>query len=81
MDSALKELLDLASKRGSRYVKGETSMKQLSEKVAELGVLLLEKSRKIQGLSEEQSRPELIEIQQKVDDLRKALFANKIIAR
>jgi hypothetical protein len=53
----------------------------LSGELAELGVLLLEKSQAIETLRGEALKLELIEIQNKVDDLRKALFANKLLAK
>ncbi len=81
MDSKLEELIEIASRRGSRYFKGEVSVEELPEKVAELGVLLLEESRKLAGLREEKLRAELIEIQNKMDDLRKSVFSLKIFPK
>lgn len=77
MDDSLKELMESACKRGNRYVKGETPLGELPEKLAELGVLFLEKAKKIPDLQGEKLREELIEIQNKVDDMRKSLFSNK----
>jgi len=81
MDSTLKELVDLAVKRGNKYVKGETVIEGLSEKLAELGVLLLEKSAAFQGSTDNGLKEELIEIQNKLDDLRKSVFACKAQAK
>jgi len=78
MEKALKKLIDIALDRGNRYVKGEVTLGELPEKIAELGVLLLEKAGKLPGLKGEKLREELIELQNKVDDLRKSVFANKI---
>ena len=38
MDEKLKELISLANARGSKYMKGETSVSGIPEKVSELGV-------------------------------------------
>ncbi|OGW29445.1 MAG: hypothetical protein A2X59_11110 [Nitrospirae bacterium GWC2_42_7] len=80
MDSKLQEIVDIASSRGNQYVKGEATIEQLPEKIAELGVLLLEKAKVIQGigLSEERLKEELFEIQNKIDDLRKSVFSIKL---
>jgi len=78
MDNALKELMDLAARRGNKYVKGDATMPQLITKMAELGVLLLDKAKKLQDVEDAGIREELIEVQNKLDDLRKAIFANKI---
>lgn len=78
MDNTLKKIIGTALERGNKYVKGEVTLSELPEKIAELGVLLLEKAGKLPGLKGEKLREELIEIQNKVDDLRKSIFANKI---
>ncbi|MBI5639078.1 MAG: hypothetical protein HZA17_01505 [Nitrospirae bacterium] len=78
MDTALKELTDLALKRGNKYIKGETALTELPDKMAELGVFLLEKANRLQGLGETTIKDDLIEVQNKLDDLRKCIFANKI---
>lgn len=67
--------------RGNKYVKGPSTIQELPDKLAELGVLLIEKSRSVEALRGETLKLELIEIQNKVDDLRKALFANKLLAK
>ncbi len=77
MDKELNEIVDKAVKRGNRYVKGEATLHELSEKIAELGVLFLEKSHKLDSLTDERFREELIEIQNKIDDLRKSIFNGK----
>jgi len=81
VDELLERLKDLAVSRGNSYVKGPSVLQELPDKLAELGVLLLEKSKSIETLRGEALRLELIEIQHKVDDLRKALFANKLLAK
>ncbi len=81
MDSVLKELMETASRRGSKYIKGTSSFDGLPQKMAELAVLLLDKAKRLPGLEEAKIREELIEVQNKVDDLRKSLFANKILPR
>ena len=80
MDRKLQEIVDIASNRGNKYVKGEATIEQLPEKIAELGVLLLEKAKVIQGLGsrEERLKEELFEIQNKIDDLRKSVFSIKL---
>jgi hypothetical protein len=78
MENTLKELIELASQRGNRYVKGDTALGELPEKIAELGVLFLEKAKKLPDLNGEKLREELIEIQNKIDDLRKSIFSNKL---
>lgn len=77
MDRELKEIVEKAKKRGSRYVKGEATPHELPQKIAELGVLFLEKSHKLDSLSDKKFREELIEIQNKIDDLRKSIFKGK----
>jgi hypothetical protein len=79
MDQILEKLIELASSRGSKYAKGPSSMEELPEKLAELGVLLLKKSKTIQATRNEGLKQELIEIQDKIDDMRKTLFANKLL--
>ena len=81
MDEPLEKLRGLAVSRGNSYVKGPSTIQELPDKLAELGVLLLEKSQSIETLRGEALKLELIEIQNKVDDLRKALFANKLLAK
>jgi hypothetical protein len=81
MDTALKQLMDIAAARGSRYVKGEVALSGLHAKMAELGVLLLEKAKRLPELENAKKREELIELQNKIDDLRKSIFANKVLAR
>lgn len=77
MDIALKELIDSAIQRGNKYIKGETTLAELPEKTAELGVFLLEKAQRISDLEGEKLREELIGIQKKIDDLRLSLFNSK----
>ena len=81
MDNELKDIIDAAAARGNKYVKGESRLEELPQKIAELGVLLLEKSRRIPELDNSSLRNELIEIQNKLDDLRKCVFAGKISIR
>jgi hypothetical protein len=81
MDTALRQLMDVAARRGSRYVKGEVTISGLQAKMAELGVLLLEKARRFPDLENAGKREELIELQNKLDDLRKWIFASKIKMR
>ncbi len=81
MDNQLKEMMRIAAMRGNKYTKGKCSAEELPAKVAELGAFLLEKATRLQDLKVENMREELIEVQNKVDDLRKAIFANKILPR
>jgi hypothetical protein len=81
MDIALQELMSIAARRGNKYIKGEGTFADLQSKMAELGVLLLEKARRLPDLEEAKIREELIEVQNKLDDLRKVIFANKIQLR
>ncbi len=81
MDAALKELMYIAAMRGNKYVKGETAVPGLHSKMAEMGVLLLEKAHRLPDLEEPRLREELIEVQHKLDDLRKAIFASKMQPR
>jgi hypothetical protein len=78
MEKSLRELIDGAVRRGNKYVKGDTTLGELPEKIAELGVFLLEKASKLESIGGERLREELIEIQNKLDDSRKAVFSNKI---
>lgn len=77
MDIQLQEIIDKAIKRGNRYVKGQTTLHGLHVDIAELGVLFLEKSHKLASSRDERFREELIEIQNKIDDLRKSIFNSK----
>ena len=77
-DAELNQLMDIAARRGSRYIKGEVTMAGLESKMAELGVLLLEKARRFPDLDDGRKREELIELQNKLDDLRKYIFTSKI---
>ena len=81
MDTALKQLMEIAATRGSRYVKGEVAVSDLQAKMAELGVLLLEKAKRLPDLGNARKKEELIDLQNKMDDLRKSIFANKILTR
>jgi cob(I)alamin adenosyltransferase len=78
MDEQLKSLITLANSRGSQYMKGESSIKEIPDKMAELGVYLLSKTNRVKELDGDRLREQLNEIQQKIDDLRKAIFANKL---
>lgn len=81
MDNKLKEIMEMAAGRGSRYIKGETALEELPSKIAELGVFLLEKSKKMSERDDGKIKEDLIEVQNKLDDLRKALFSSKIAAQ
>ncbi len=81
MDETLQKLIELASARGSNYVKGASTLAELPDKLAELGVLLLEKARTIQHADNNKLKEELIELQNRVDDMRKTLFANKLLIK
>lgn len=81
MDNSLKELIEKASSRGSNYLKGEATLKEIPEKMAELGVFLLEKTKILPALQNEKLKEELIEIQNKLDDMRKTVFACKILVK
>jgi hypothetical protein len=81
MDAALKQLMELAATRGSRYIKGEVAISDLQTKMAELGVLLLEKARRLPDLEDARRKEELIDLQNKMDDLRKSIFTKKILNR
>lgn len=78
MDSELQALMDLATRRGNKYLKGDTTLSDISTKMAELGVMLLQVARRFPALDNQRGKEELIEVQQKLDDLRKAIFTNKI---
>ncbi|MBA4373058.1 MAG: hypothetical protein C0402_09400 [Thermodesulfovibrio sp.] len=78
MDSELQTLMDLATRRGNKYLKGNSGLADISTKMAELGVMLLEVARRFPDLAEQRSKEELIEVQQKLDDLRKSIFTSKI---
>lgn len=81
MDNALRDLMNAAAVRGNMYVKGEVTGNELPEKMAELGVLLLEKAKRLSEIGNDRTREELVEVQNKLDDLRKVVFANKIIQK
>lgn len=81
MDRALQQLIELALSRGNKYVKGPSTLAELPGKLAELGVLLLEKAKHVQHADNNKLKEELIELQNKVDDMRKTLFANKLLIK
>ena len=81
MDKALEQLIELASARGNHYVKGPSALQDVPAKLAELGVFLLAKSQAVQTTRDEALKHEPIEIQNRVDDLRKTLFASKLIVK
>ena len=81
MDQSLEKIVGLAVARGNKYLKGPATLQDLPSKLAELGILLLEKSQAVQTVQDDALKQELIEIQNKVDDLRKTLFANKLLVR
>ncbi len=81
MDETLQQLIELASLRGNKYVKGASTPAELPNKLAELGVLLLEKAKIIQHSDNNKLKEELIELQNKIDDMRKTLFANKLLIK
>lgn len=81
MDETLQQLIELASLRGNNYIKGASTLDELPSKLAELGVLLLEKAKVIQHSDNDKLKEELIELQNKVDDMRKTLFANKLLIK
>jgi len=81
MDENLQKLIELASLRGNNYVKGPSNLDELPGKLAELGVLLLEKTKIIQNSDSNKLKEELIELQNKIDDMRKTLFANKLLIK
>jgi hypothetical protein len=78
MDSELHTLMELATRRGNKYLKGDTTLSDIDAKMAELGVMLLEVAGRFPGLNDQRGKEELIDVQQKLDDLRKAIFTNKI---
>lgn len=78
MDKQLNELISLATLRGTQYIKGETSITELPEKLAELSVFLLIEVPRVAVLKGDKLREEFNEIQQKIDDFRKAIFVNKL---
>lgn len=81
MDETLEKLIELAAARGNNYVKGASTLAELPEKLAELGVLLLEKAKTIRHADDNKLKEELIELQNRVDDMRKTLFANKLLIK
>jgi hypothetical protein len=81
MDETLHQLIELAALRGNNYVKGASTLDELPTKLAELGVLLLEKAKIIQHSDNNKLKEELIELQNKIDDMRKTLFANKLLIK
>ncbi|MGE5301632.1 MAG: hypothetical protein ACM3MB_11850 [Acidobacteriota bacterium] len=80
MPHLIKELISIATRRGNK-LKGETTAVALQSKVAELGVLLLEKAGRFPDLEDSKIRAELIEIQNKLYNLRKVIFASKVHLR
>ena len=81
MDEHLKKLIELATLRGSNYIKSASSLEELPDKLAELGVFLLERSGSIQRNGNTISKDEIVELQHKIDDMRKTLFTNKLLIK
>ena len=77
MDRQLDGLVEFASLRGSRYIKGDAALWEIGRKTAELGVLLLQFAKQMAGLDDEDLRAKLMEIQPYVDDYRKIVFSLK----
>lgn len=77
IDDSLKQAIEIAIGRGSKYVKGQTAIDELPEKVAELGIYLLSRAKILNGLKGARLKEELNEIQSKIDDLRKDIFYSK----
>lgn len=76
-EKTIKHAVEIASARGNRYVKGDVSIDDLPSKVAELGIYMLEKSKQLGELRSDGLRDELTDMQGKVDDMRRTLFAIK----
>lgn len=81
MDETLQQLIELASLRGNNYLKGAATLAELPGKLAELGVLLLEKAKTIEHADNNRLKEEVVELQNKIDDMRKTLFANKLLIK
>lgn len=81
MDESIQQMIELAVLRGNKYVKGASSLEELPCKLAELGILMLEKAKTIQYSDNSKLKEELIELQNKIDDMRKTLFANKLLIK
>jgi hypothetical protein len=81
MDETLQRLIELATVRGNKYVKGSSTVEELPVKLAELGVFLLEKARIVQHSGNYKLKEEVIELQNKIDDMRKTLFASKLLIK
>lgn len=81
MDEPLQKLIELASLRGSNFVKGASTLDELPGKLGELGVFLLEKTNVFQHSDKLKLKEELVELQHKIDDMRKTLFACKLLLK
>jgi hypothetical protein len=77
MDKVLAQILRLASKRRSKYKKGDVPLDKIPQKAAELGIYLVASSIRIATLKGKRLRVKLDEVQNKVDDFRKVMFKNK----
>ncbi len=78
MDNALNELIEKAASRGSNYLKGDVELKDIPQKMSELGVFLLERAKVLPDMRNDKLKAEFIEIQNKLDDMRKVLFSSKL---
>ncbi|MEW6068081.1 MAG: hypothetical protein AB1610_07315 [Nitrospirota bacterium] len=74
MDKVLEGIIQLASKRKSRYKKGNVPIEKVSDKIAELGIFLITSSKRISALKGERLKVKFAEVQDKVDDFRKVLY-------
>ena len=77
MDKFLDEILVLASQRESLYIKGESSVPDISKKTAEFGMAVLLSSKRMASLKGDDLRGEINSVQNLVDDFRKVLFQKK----
>lgn len=78
MDKALDHIIKLASKRRSKYRKGDVPLEKIPQKTAELGIYLLASSKRISTLKDKRLIVKLNEVQDKVDDFRKVIFKKKL---
>jgi hypothetical protein len=77
MDKIMEGLIEFASVRGSRYVKGEVALDEMPLKMAEMGTLLLLYSKRMKDAPEQDMRAILKDLQPYIDDFRRLIFDKK----
>ena len=74
MDKDLQKIENLLAKRRSTYRKGAVPLEKIPPKTVQLGIYLIASSKRIAALKGKKLKTKLEEMQDKIDDFRKALY-------